>query len=153
MHVALGQHWKLGPLAQGCQDRETSSSFWLPRSVSSSSTSEPSGSGSRLKGDLPSSFIRHGPRGRQRRGLSLQATVLQTRRGCQHQWAQNTWGEPGCCGSLGPGRAATLPAPQPKVPKLWTEAHVVTIVLASLQHPRLGRTDLSTTALVAINNE
>ena len=68
-------------------------------------------------------------------------------------WAQNTWGEPGFCGSLGPGRAATLPAPQPRVPKLRTEAHVVTIVLASLQHPRLGRTDLSTTAPVAINNE
>ena len=68
-------------------------------------------------------------------------------------WAQNTWGEPGCCGSLGPGRAATLPAPQPRVPHLQTEAHVVTIVLASLQHPRLGRTDFTTTAPVAINNE
>ena len=68
-------------------------------------------------------------------------------------WAQNTGGEPGCCGSLGPGRAAMLPAPQPRVPKLRTEAHVVTIVLASLQHPRLGRTDFSTTAPVGINSE
>ena len=27
----MGQHWKVGPLAQGCQDREMSSSSWLPR--------------------------------------------------------------------------------------------------------------------------
>ena len=54
---------------------------------------------------------------------------------------------------LWPGRVATLPAPKPRVPKLWTEAQVVTIVLASLQHHRLGGTDVSTTAPVAINNE
>ena len=52
-----------------------------------------------------------------------------------------------------PWESCHASAPQPSVPKLQTEAYVVTIVLASLQHPRLGRTDLSTTAPVAINNE